>query len=878
MLPTGTLTFLMTDVQGSTRLSRELGSGYDRLNEAHQAIVRRAVSGRGGIEVSTAGDSFFVVFEDAGGAVRAAADIQRAIAAHAWPDDAPMAVRIGLHTGTAHLAGDDYGGYEVSRAARIANAGSGGQILASEPVRALVAGDLPRDVAFRDLGRFRLKDIAEPEHLFQLDVDGLVTDFPPLRGTVTGIGNLPLRMTSFVGRNGYLARLQDLLAAGRLVTLTGPGGAGKTSLAVELARRVATAFPDGAWLIDLAAVRDAKDVRATVARTLGLHDGPTGPAADRLDAHLADRSALLVLDNFEQVVGAAGDVRGMLEHSPLVKIVVSSRVPLRVAGEQEVPVGPLAIDGADSEAEGALRLFLDRARAARPHFDPGPSEMAAIGEIGSLLDGLPLGIELAAARVATIPVTAIRDRLKARLPLPGSGPRDLPARQRTLEDAIAWSYDLLDAPVRRLFDRTGVFAGSFDLAQAEEVCGSTQELGVEVLDGLVQLTEHSLLGSAQGDGDTGIRYRALETVRTAALARLRASGDDRPCRTRHLTAYAALASRAAPQLPGADQARWLDRLAADDANLRAAIHWAIEIGEAETALLMVANLWRYWLISGRLNQGREMINGVVSMPGATDPSPARIRALDAVGGASYWNGDVRGAEEAYREQLRLAQGLGLRWEEANAQYNLAHAGFAYGDLTASEDAFREAVRLFEEEHDERMLARLRWGNVTLEQRMGRPIDAIAAHTALLREFEANGDTWYQGMALGSIAASKILMGDPVGAIPMAVQALKLQHALRDLADLTLGLQWGAIVAVQTGRPRQAAILMGAFDTMCTLEGMRPPAGFEALIGKLGRPEIAALQTLGKEAYEAAFAEGARMTADEAVEFMIAIAREITGEG
>ena len=869
-LPTGTITFLRTDIEGSMRLVRELGAGYDRLQAAHHALLRETFAAHDGVEVGTEGDAFFVVFQDAAQAVRAAVAVQRAIAGHAWPDGVAPRVRIGLHSGTAHRSGDDYGGFEVNRAARIAAAGSGGQIVLSDPVRALVTSDLPAGTAIRDLGRFHLKGVAEPERLFQLDVDGLPTVFPALRGTVDGTGNLPLRLTSFVGRTQELERLERLLDASRLVTLTGPGGAGKTSLAIELARRRAPGFADGAWLVDLAPIRECALVKATIARTLGLYDGVTGPAADRLDAYLADRSMLVVLDNFEHLLDAADVVASTLRAGPDVRLVVASRAPLRIQGEQEVPVGPLASDTATDGESDVVALFLDRARAVRPDYEPPGAELAVIGEICTLLDGLPLGIELAAARVAHLPVTAIRDRLAARLPLPGSGPRDLPARQRTLEDAIRWSLDLVDEPTRRLFARTGTFRGSFDLAQAEAVCGPADELGIDVLDGLTRLVDHSLLRPVAAAGDTGIRFRALETIRAVAIDLLRASGEDADRRGRHAQAYADLAARAAPHMPGPGQGRWLDRLAADDANLRAAILWTVEHGDAPAALRFVANLWRYWLLSGRLHDGRKLIDSAFGMPGADAPTPERVRALDALGGMAYWNADSDRADALYREQIRLAEELGLPWELANATFNAAHSHFARGDAEAAAAAMARAQELARAAGDERLVLRIEWTLAAATQHRGRVEDAIRRFEELADQFAATGDVWYQGMAVGSVAWGSIAIGDLRRAVRANIDAFRIAHDMRDVADSTISLQVAAVLALGFDRSREAAVMLGAFEGLCQLHGVRPPAGLAILRDSVGDPWERALAALGRAEYDAAFAEGARMSIDEAIAYQLEV--------
>lgn len=873
-LPTGTVTFLRSDIEGSMGLTRRLGTRFDELNERHQAIVRDAVATHGGRVVRTEGDAFFVVFDQAPAAVRAAAEIQRLMTAEPWPEDACLRVRIGLHAGSAHRAGDDYGGFEVNRAARVAATGWGGQIVLSDAVRALAADGLPSDWAIRDLGLHRLKDVPDPERLYQLDVPGLRHEFPPLRGGADGAIHLPTRLTSFVGRDGELQTLGRLLGEVRLLTLTGPGGSGKTSLALELARRHGSGFADGTWFVPLQTVRDPAEVRGAIARSIGLYDGSAAPAAERLAGYLAERTALLVVDNFEQVLDAAPDLVELLVAAPGVRIVVTSRAPLRVAGEQEYPVRPLDLDhpvAGDAEPE-AVRLFSDRARSARPALEIGGPERALVRAICALVDGLPLGIELAAARASALPLAVIRDRLAAGLPLPGSGPRDLPDRQRTLERTIAWSHDLLEPSVQRLFARCSVFEGSFDLEQATAVAGPADELGLDVLDGLMALTDQSLLKPTdERSGEA--RFRSLDTIRAFALERLRATGEEREVCERHARAYLDLAERAKAHLPGRDQVAWLDRLAVDAPNLRAALVWAIEAGEVEIAMRLAAASWRFWLFTGRLHDGRHLMERVLAMPGADEPTAARLVALDAAGGLAYWGAQGPRAEELYEAQLALARHVGDRRAEALAQYNLAHARFVAGETDLGEGAAAEAERLYRELGDEDGLARVAWARTTQVMDRTGPEAAEREFRAILRRFEDAGDEWYAGIAEGGISWTRMRVGDVRGAAYWGLRSLIRAGRLRTVADATISLPAGALLLLELGRPEGSALLLGAYRAASERYGLQPPVGLDRLMFET-RPDVRSRELLGVERYDEAFARGERMSLDEAVEYGLGIAAEL----
>jgi len=886
-LPTGTVTFLRSDVEGSMRLVWVLGSAWDDLNAAHLGIIRDAVEKHGGVSVRTEGDALFAAFPEAAAAIRAAIDAQRALRDHAWPVEGGPRVRMGLHSGEAHLSGDDYGGFEVNRAARIAAAGHGGQIVVSAPTRALVADAMPAGALLRDLGEHALKDVPRPERLYQLEVPGLPASFPPLRTQQPAAGNVPTRLTTFLGRDAELVEVGALLEDARLVTLTGPGGIGKTSLGTELARAQATRFRDGAWFVALDLFDDADLVTTVIARTIGLFDGPERAAANGLLAYVADRSMLFVLDNFEHVLEAAGDVTALLRTSPASRVIVTSRAPLRIPGEQEYRVRPLTQFGATdpdvSSPDAAVRLFVDRARAVRPDWQPD-SQTPVIREICRLLDGLPLGIELAAARISLLPAAAIRDRLTARVPLPGGGPRDVPARQRTLDAAIGWSYDLLSPEHQRLLDRLSVFDGGFDAEQAGAVATPADSTPVDVLDGLMSLADQSLVihdsdprTEAMSGNATGVRVRLLKTIQAFAAVRLAAGGEERPVRRRHALAYLDLAEAAARNLPGPDQPRWLDRLAVDDANLRTALRWAIDSGETDIALRFLPALWRFWQLDGHLHEGRALADAALSMPGADAPTAARAAAVAAGGNLAYWQADSATARRRYEEQLELARRLQDPVAEADAVFNLGHIMFVESGDGAQVARFLEDARgRFASIGDARGVARCEWARGTMLMTLGRSDEAAAIFREMLPRFEELGDVQYHAMAASSLGWTAYAQGDVMGAARWVIRGLVESHRMRDAATTSISMQEGVIVALALDRPAVGALLMGAFEGLCERYGVRPPASLQQFLDRQD-PLANALATLDAGEFQSEVTRGRRMSLDDAVALVVELGESVDAE-
>src|SRR2546421_4825455 len=483
-LPTGTVTFFFSDIEGSTRLIQQVGERYPDVLLAHHTLLRNAVAAHSGNELRTEGDSFFIVFGSALDACSGAAEAQKALAQHAWPDGGQVRVRIGLHTGEATLVGNEYLGLDVHRAARVASAAHGGQVLVSETTRALVDHVLPPTLTLKDLGVHRLKDLARAERLFQLLIEGLPGEFPVLRTLEATPNNLPTQLTSFIGRDDQVREARQLLTRSRLLTLTGPGGTGKTRLSLQIAADVMDSFPDGVYFVPLASVQDPELVPSAIAQALAISSTAGRRLIDSLLDHLRDKRTLLVLDNFEQLLPAATVTTELLEASPGLRVLVSSRAVLRIYGEQEFPVPPLALpdlkalpDLATLSQFEAVRLFIERAVAVKPDFQATNENAPAIAGIGERVDGLPLAIELAAARVKLFSPQALLVRLEKSLSALGSGARDLPGRQQTLRGAIQWSYDLLNQGERRLLARFSVFARGASLEHVEVVCGPAEDIG-----------------------------------------------------------------------------------------------------------------------------------------------------------------------------------------------------------------------------------------------------------------------------------------------------------------------------------------------------------------------------------------------------------------
>jgi predicted ATPase/class 3 adenylate cyclase len=865
-LPTGTVTFLFTDIEGSTRLTAELGAaGYGVLLERHRQALRACFERYGGIEVGTEGDSFFVVFATPTSALAAAADGQLALARTEWPVEAPIRVRMGIHSGDGLLVDGSYVGPDVNRAARIAAAGHGGQVLVSETTSALVADRLPPGASLRSLGRHRLKDL-RPEDLAQLDLDGLPAEFPPVRSLDSRPNNLPTQLTSFVGREREVAEVIDLLRTCRLVTLTGPGGTGKTRLSLQVAAETAADHVDGVTFVALAPIADPDLVASVIATTMSLPDVGARQPRDRLVDHLRDREHLLVLDNFEQVVRAAPLVADLLRAAPRVRIIVSSRIALRISGEQEYPVLPLPLPpaGADIRAEAvvtneAVRLFVDRARSVRPDFTLDDENAGTVAEIVARLDGLPLAIELAAARSRLLSPAAMLPRLERRLELLAGGMRDLPERQQTLRGAIAWSHDLLEPPEQRLFARFAVFVGGAELSEAEAVCGPAGDLGREVLDGLEALVEHSLLRQVERSGEP--RFFMLATIRDFAVEQLTESGEQEALRRRHALAYLGLAERAAPSLTSRDQRTWLDRLARDHDNFRAVHGWAVETGDGGVGLRLITALWRFWQIRGHLVEGKARADAALAIPGAQDAGETYLAALEAAGGLCYWLADFVCAQSRYEEVLAVRRAEGDPRAIAEALYNLSFTElFRRTNIDRARDLGEEALALFRAAGDERGIAKALWG---LANVAGNQPDPAAARRyceeaiPILRRLD---ESFMLAWSLFTLGQMESLEGDLEASQERLLEALDLFATADDVSGFALVLDGLAIVAHYAGDRQRAARLSGVVEDLEARTGTGLNPTNRALLGF----DPATLRDDPETA--AAWAEGRRMSIADALAY------------
>jgi predicted ATPase/class 3 adenylate cyclase len=663
-LPSGTVTFLFSDVEGSTRLLTQLPDRYADVLAEHQRLLRAAFEEHDGREVHTEGDAFFVAFARAGDAIAAAVSAQRALASQLWPEGVDVRVRIGVHTGEAEVRDDDYVGLDVHRAARICAAGHGAQVLISSSTRELVADELPGDVALRDLGEHRLKDLDRPEHLFQLVVGGLPPRFPPPASLSPGSGGadrLPSSPNPTIGRENDLRAIADrlLLDGVRLLTLTGPGGVGKTRLGLEAARAVEADFADGAYFVSLAALQRPEDVPAAVVKTLAiivLSGESDDEAAERF---LSAKHLLLVLDNLEHVLGAVPFIGRLLSACPALTVLATSREPLGLHAEARYPVAPLALpartpaEDADALAGvDAVALFCARARSRDPDFDLDDANAPPVAEICRRVDGLPLAIELAAARCGLLSPDEIAQRLQDALGALGPGARDAPARQQTLRATIDWSHELLSNPEKQCFARFAVFAGGATVNAAETITHA----GLDTLD---DLAAKSLLVRGQ-QARTPTRLVMLETIRAYAGERFASAADVDAVRKEHYRYYLEVARRDGTDraLRGADAREHLARLDAEIDNLHSALGWALAQPRAEQALVMAAALGPYWLMRNRYADAVDWIEQALNLRGADAHPALRVRLL-CLDVAALWRLGRRAEQTAaLAEAERIARALG----------------------------------------------------------------------------------------------------------------------------------------------------------------------------------------------------------------------------
>lgn len=875
-LPTGTVTFLFTDIEGSTRLLQALGDDYRAVQDRHADVMRAAIAAQHGHEVRTEGDSFFAAFRSPVQAVDAAVAAQRGLANEDWPNGRQLRVRMGLHTGEGVAGGDDYLGIDVNRAARIAAAGHGGQVLLSDATRALVAARLPAGVRVRTLGSYRLKDLPDAEQLHQLEIRGLRSGFPPLHALDVRRSHLPLEATTFIGRGRELEALAALVSERRLVTLTGSGGTGKTRLAVRTAADVADRFREGAYFVGMASIRDAGLVSAAIASELNLSDCGTSPLDTCGDASLAcetvstcedtvrewlrDRVLLLVLDNLEQIHGAGRVVGRLLASASGLHVLATSRSPLHVSGEQEFPVEPLPVPpqgAAASVLSGSesVQLFADRVRLINPDFAPSPRDLAVIADTCRRLDGLPLAIELAAARTRLISLTGIRDRLGHRLDALVGGPLTVPRRQHSLREAIAWSYDLLDDSEKVLLRRLAVFVGGWTIEAANAVCAGSPVTDVEI--GLEALAEQSLIQPSRiGSGEP--RFTLLETIGEFAKEQLDVSGEAPDIEVRYGSFLRRLAEEVLRHSNIPDREAWFDRLEAEIDNLRAAIERSAAGGYLERALGIAAALRPFWLQRNHSAEGLRILVALTEQaarPQGTDFAAAAATAA-AIG---CWLGDYATARRMAALSMTAYRDIGDRRRHADALVSLAFATSEF-DPAAAVALNDESLKTLRDLGDVRGEGQALLARATAQLALGRLSETREALERSLDLLRRAGDQYFELFATLFLGRVKLVMGDGAAGMLDYRSVLEMSRTVDMWIGIAAALDLVAEVAIWTGDAARAVRLGAASQRLKDeLGGGVPPAAGGAVA-----PLIVARDQLSRGEFDREVDIGRTMDLDSAI--------------
>jgi predicted ATPase/class 3 adenylate cyclase len=917
-LPTGTVTFLFTDIEGSTKLWERSPEGMQRALTRHDQILKNTVGERDGYVFKTVGDAFCCAFSIATDALEAALEAQRALLTEeGWPEQTgPLRVRMALHTGAAEERDGDYFGPPVNRVARLLSAAHGGQVLLSLTTQELVRDRLPARAALRDLGEHRLKDLFRPERIFQFTAPGLPTAFPSLRTLEGRPNNLPLQPTPLVGRESEVSEIVGRLRSdgARLLTLTGPGGTGKTRLALQAGADLLEEVEDGVFFVSLAALTDPDLVYSAVAKSLGVKESAGQSLEESLEAYLQHKHLLLILDNFEQVLEGAPFVGELLGSCPNLKVLATSRIPLRLYGEQEYPVPPLEVPDPDALPSlevltryEALTLFAERAKAVKPDFEITNENAHTVAEICMRLDGLPLAIELAAARMKLLPPQSLLSRLGNRLKLLKGGARNLPARQQTLRATIDWSYDLLTEEEKTLFGRLSVFSGGHTLEAAEEVCDP--EGNLDALEVAGSLLEKSLLRREGPEEDP--RFMMLETIQEYAREKLEESGEAEKFKHAHAEYSLALAEEANAELRGPEAPKGLERLEAEHDNMRAALEWALGQENAELGLRLAGALWWFWWMRGHYSEGRRWIEEALASDGrgspesrarslagvaalaleqgdldrveeasaeglellareATGPSETKLYLLLSVGHVALDREDPSRATKAFEESLALSRQLGHGLVLASSVVNLATVTYEEGDLKRATELFEEGIDLFRERGDKLGLASclINLGLVVYSQGdLERAVRLTEEAVALYRELGVRRNI---AVGLGNLGWMALLQNDLSRAADLFEEDLGLARDIGVNLLVQSGLEGCACVAGAQGEAQRAAQLWGAAQTLHQAMGIpRDTDWLEEADERISDVRSG----MGERAWEEALAMGQAMKLEEAVSYALQKNRE-----
>lgn len=847
-LPTGTITLLFTDIEGSTRLLQRTGERYaDLLNEC-RTLLRGAFSAYHGQEVDTQGDAMFAAFARASDAVAAAVAAQRELARHSWPDGEVVRIRMGLHTGEPSRAVEGYVGLDVHYAARVMSAAHGGQILLSQTTRDLVEHDVPEDVSLRDLGEHHLKDLAQAVYLYQVVIAGLPADFPPLRTHNRRFAPLPVPLTPLIGREHEVATVVRLLRRKqvRLVTFTGPGGTGKTRLALQVASELGSVFAGGEVFVSLASLTDSMLVIPTIAQALGIRESTEQSVFARLIEILQGKPILLLLDNFEQIVEAASQVAELLAACPQLKLLVTSREVLHVRSEREFAVPPLALpDPAHLPKPAALArtpavaLFLQRAQAARPEFKLTSTNAKAVAEVCVRLDGLPLAIELAAARMKLLSPRTLLARLDKPLNVLTGAARDMPARQQTLRNTIEWSYHLLNVREQRVFRWLSVFVGGCTLQAAEAVCAGAGDEAGQVLDDIASLIDKSLLKRLEQPGSEeqeDQRLLMLETIREYGQETLIASGEGHEAWQAHADYFLHLAEEAEPALKGPLLVDWLEKLEREHGNLRAALRHALESGSAEVALRLGIALERFWVVRGQRNEGLAFLqNALAGSAGVADE--IRAKALLAAARLAFNQSNYDQGETLAQESLALFRRLGDRRGIALSLNRLGVAAWRRGDFRSARVLLEEDLALFREMGDRDRVAWSLFMHGLLENKQGEYDSAGSRFEESLELFRELGNKRGVAASLTQLAGTLFVsQGNQEMVYPLLKQGLSLDREVGDkegMAVVSLLLGW---VALKQGDAATARVRIE--ESLAFYREMENREGMAEALVMLGKVEAA----------------------------------------